>query len=147
MFNEIHGNKDHHHFDDNYPILAKLKKVNEATLRSLVTFPYLWFKSVCHLTFAVHSNRSIRALAQVQEASSDDVAGRAAVHEEQVVVVEPGVRETLGVIDLLVETDYGGNVVLAEIREISLGCMEGITWNQREEFYTYKPKSLITVTT
>lgn len=75
----------------------------------------------------MHGNRPIRALAHVQEASGDDVAGRAAIHKEQVVVVKPGVREPLGIVDLLVEADYGGDVVLAEVREISLGRVEGIT--------------------
>lgn len=75
----------------------------------------------------MHGDRPIRALAHVQKASGDDVAGRAAVHEKQVVVIEPGVRETFGVVDLLVETDNGGDVVFAEIREVSLGRVEGIT--------------------
>lgn len=88
----------------------------------------------------MHGDRPVRALAHVQEAPGDDVAGRAAVHEEQVVVVEPGVREALCVIDLLVEPHYGGDVVLAEIREVSLGRVEGVTWNQKEESHKCEHK-------
>ncbi len=71
----------------------------------------------------MHGHGSKRALADVQEAAGDDVAGRAAVHKEQVVMVETGICEALGVVDLLVEAYYGGDVVLAEIWEISLGGM------------------------
>lgn len=47
-------------------------------------------------------------------------------------MVEAGVGETFGVVDLLVQTDDGGHVVLPEVGEVSLGGMEGITcrWGQ-----------------
>lgn len=70
---------------------------------------------------------SLRALTDVQEAACDEVARRAAVHKEQVIVVEAGVGETLAVVDLLVQTDDGGHVVLPEVREVSLRGMERVT--------------------
>lgn len=81
-------------------------------------FDFKW-----RLTLAVHGHRSIRALTDVQEAAGDDVSGCASVHEEQVVMVETGIREALGIVDLLVEAHYSGDVVLAEIWEISLRGM------------------------
>lgn len=70
---------------------------------------------------------SLCALADVQEAACDDVAGRAAVHKEEVVVVEAGVSETFGIVDLLVQTDDGGHVVFPEVWEVSLRGMERVT--------------------
>lgn len=76
-------------------------------------------------------HRSVCALADVQEAPRDDVAGRAAVQEEEVAVVEAGVDEALGVVDLLVQTDDGGHVVLPEVREVGLGRVEGVACRGR----------------
>lgn len=84
----------------------------------MLSFACLWFK--WRLTFAVHSHCSARALADVQEAAGDDVTGRAAIHKEQVIVVKTGVCEALGIVDLLIEANYGRDVVFAEIREIRL---------------------------
>lgn len=80
------------------------------------------------LTFAVDGHGSVGALADVQEAAGDDVAWRAAVYEEQVVVVEAGIREALGVIDLLVEPHHRGNVVFPEVGEVRLWGMERVAW-------------------
>lgn len=70
---------------------------------------------------------AVCALADVQEAACDDVTGRAAIQEEEVVVVEAGVGEALGVVDLLVQADDGRHVVLPEVREIRLGCVQRVT--------------------
>lgn len=78
------------------------------------------------LTLAVDSDGTIRALTDMQESACDDVTGCAAIHEEQVIVVEAGICEALGVVDLLVEADDGGDVVLAEVWEVGLGGMEWI---------------------
>lgn len=80
------------------------------------------------LTFAVDGHGSVGALADMQEAAGDDVAWRAAVYEEQVVVVEAGIREALGVIDLLVEPHHRGNVVFPEVGEVRLWGMERVAW-------------------
>lgn len=80
------------------------------------------------LTFAVDGHGSVGALADVQEAAGDDVAWRAAVYEEQVVVVEAGIREALGIVDLLVEPDDRGNVVLSEVREVCFWSVKRVTW-------------------
>lgn len=78
------------------------------------------------------SHSSVGALADVQKASGDDVAGCAAVHEEQVAMVEAGVCEALGVIDLLIEADDGGDIVLAKVGEISLRGVKRVAWNKWE---------------
>lgn len=79
-----------------------------------------------HLTLAVDSDGTIRALTDMQEAAHDYITGCAAIHEEQVIVVEAGICEALGVVDLLVEADDSGDVVLAEVWEVSLRGMERI---------------------
>jgi hypothetical protein len=80
------------------------------------------------LTLAVNGHGSIGALADVQESAGDDVIRCAAIHEEQVVVVEAGIREALGVIDLLVEPHHRGNVVFPEVGEVRLWGMERVAW-------------------
>lgn len=80
------------------------------------------------LTFAVDGNGSCGVLTDVQEAANDDVAGRAAVHEEEVVVLEAGVGEAPGVVNLLVQTDDARHVVLPEVREVCLGGVQRVTW-------------------
>lgn len=84
------------------------------------------------LTFAVDGHGALRALADVQEAARDQVAGRAAVQEEEVVVVEAGVAEALGVVDLLVEADDGRHVVFPEVGEVRLGGVERVTCRGRD---------------
>lgn len=64
------------------------------------------------------SNSTICALANMQEAAHDYVTGGAAVHKEQIIVVKASICKALGVIDLLVETDNGGDAVLAEVWEV-----------------------------
>lgn len=69
-------------------------------------------------SFAVHGDGPFRVLADVQEPSHDVLAGGAAVDEEQVVVLEAGVREALRLVDLLVQPHHGAHVVLFEVREV-----------------------------
>lgn len=79
------------------------------------------------LTFAVDRHRSVRAFTDVQEAACDDVTGRAAVQEEEVVVVEASVREAFGIVDLLVEADDRRHIVFPEVGEVGLGGVERVT--------------------
>ncbi len=73
------------------------------------------------------SNAPVSSLADVQELGEDGVVGRAAVDEEQVVVREAHVCETLGVVHLLVEPDDGGDVVLPEVGEIRFRRMKRVS--------------------
>ena len=66
-------------------------------------------------------------LTDVEELPDDGVSGRAAVHEEQVVVLEAGVGEAPGVVHLLVEPYDSGDVVLPEVREVGLGGVERVS--------------------
>lgn len=61
----------------------------------------------------------------------DAVARRAAVQEEQVVVVEAGVREALRVVDLLVQPDDGRHVVLSEVGKVRLRRVQRVTCRGR----------------
>lgn len=81
---------------------------------------------------------SLRVLTDVQEAAYDGVIGRAAVDEEEVVVVEAGVGEALSVIDLLVQADDGGHAVLPEVGEVSLGRVQRVTCRGQSVVPTYR---------
>lgn len=69
-------------------------------------------------TFAVNRDRPVRVLADVQEPPHDVVAGRAAVYEEEVVVLEARVREALRLINLFVQPHDCRHVMLFEIRKV-----------------------------
>ena len=62
-----------------------------------------------------------------QELLKDGVAGRAAIDEEEIVMLEPRVREASGVVDLLVQPHYCGDVVFSEVGEVCFGSVVGIT--------------------
>ena len=96
---------------------------------------YVAWTTGCVVTFAVDGDDSLCVLANIEEAADDGIGGRAAVHEEQVVVLEPGGREALGFVHLLVEPDDSCDVVFPEVREVSLWSMEGVAWGEegREE--------------
>ena len=66
-------------------------------------------------------------LTDVEELPDDGVGGRAAVHEEQVVVLEAGVGEAPGVVHFLVEPYDSGNVVLPEVREVGLRGVQRVS--------------------
>lgn len=78
------------------------------------------------LTFAVHRHTAFWALANVQEAPHDEVAGRGAIHKEQVVVLETRVAEAAALIDLPVEPHHVGHMVLPEVWEVRLRGMERV---------------------
>ncbi len=75
---------------------------------------------------AVDRQSAVTGLGHVQEALDDLVAGRAAVDEEEVDVLEGGVREALGVVDLFVEADDALDVVFAEVGEVGLGRVQRV---------------------
>ena len=75
---------------------------------------------------AVHSNSAGTLLAQIEKCLDDAVAWRAAVDEEQVDVLEAGVDEPLGVVDLLVEAHDAFDVVLAEVARICFGRVQWV---------------------
>lgn len=70
------------------------------------------------LTFAVDCNCAFRSLADIKELFHNAVTRRASVNEKQISMVEAIIYETLGVVDLLVETNDRGDIVLAEVRKI-----------------------------
>lgn len=78
-------------------------------------------------TFAVNGDRPLCVLADVQEPPHDVVAGRAAVNEEEVVVLEARVGEALGLVNLFVQPHDGGHIVLFEVREVGFGGVERVT--------------------
>ena len=75
----------------------------------------------------MHGKGALGRLGDFEEALQDAVVRRAAVDEEQVVVVESGVGEAPRVVDLLVQSHHGRHVVLAEIREVRFRCVQRVT--------------------
>lgn len=69
---------------------------------------------------------ALGAVTDVQKALCDDVTGRAAVQEEEVVVMEAGVCEPLGLVDLLVEPNHSANVVFPEVGEVGFRRMQRV---------------------
>ena len=76
---------------------------------------------------AVHCNGAVALLRQVEEFFHQMIAGRAAVNEEQIVMLEAGLGEPLGIVDLLVQPDDTLDVVLSKIGKIGLRCMQRVT--------------------
>lgn len=74
---------------------------------------------------------SVRALADVQETAYNDVTGCAAIQEEEVIVVETGIGEAFGVVDLLVQTDDSSHVVFPEVGEVRLGGVQRVAYRGR----------------
>lgn len=83
------------------------------------------------LTLAVHGHSTAGALAHVQKASGDEVRWCAPVQEEKVVVLKASVLETPGIIQLPVESDHRGDLVLSEVRKVELGGVQGVTCNHK----------------
>ena len=78
-------------------------------------------------TFAVDGDRPLGVLADIQEPPHDVVAGRAAVDEEEVVVLEARIREALRLVHLFVQPHDRRHVMLFEIRKVGFGGVKRIT--------------------
>lgn len=68
-----------------------------------------------------------RVLTDIQEPSHDVVAGRAAVDEEEVVVLEASICEALRLVNLFVQPHDCCHVMLFEIREVGFRGVKRIT--------------------
>lgn len=79
----------------------------------------------------MHGHGAAGALAHVQKASGDEVRGRAPVQEEEVVVLKAGVLKTSAVVQLPVESNHCGDLVLPEVGEVELGSVQGVTCSHR----------------
>lgn len=73
------------------------------------------------VTFTVNCHSAAGRFAYVQEAFHDQIAGRAAIGEKKISVLESPSSETGRVVDALIQANNGRHVVLAEIVEIRLG--------------------------
>lgn len=73
------------------------------------------------------SDGSLRTFADVQEAADDKVAGRAAIHKKQVVMLETSICKAVALVDLPIQPHHIGDVVLAEVGEVSFWGMERVT--------------------
>lgn len=84
------------------------------------------------VTFTVDSHSTVCVFWQLQKLPHNAVARRAAVNEEEVVVVEASIFEATGIVDLFVQPHDGRNLVFAEVGEVGLGGMQGVPWVQTE---------------
>lgn len=73
----------------------------------------------------------------------DGVAGGAPVHKKQVFVVVASVSEPLGVVESLVETDDGGDLVMTKVWEVELGGVERISCRALNEIILKKLLTLL----
>ena len=78
-------------------------------------------------TFAVDGDPALGRLADGKEPLDDAVVGGGAIDEEQVFVVEPSVRELLGLVHALVEANDGGDAVGTEVVEVVVRGVQGVT--------------------
>ena len=79
-------------------------------------------------TFTVHGDSTLGVLGQLDEALQDGVVRRAAVDEEEVVVIEAGVLEAPTVVDLLVQAHDRRHRVFAEVGEVRFRRMQWVTY-------------------
>lgn len=77
------------------------------------------------------SHGTASALAHMQKASGDEVRGRAPVQEEEIVVLKAGVLKASGVVQLPVESNYCGDLVLPEVPKVELRSMQGVSCNHK----------------
>ena len=103
-------------FFQRYEILA----IGAHDITSCTVLPQ---QGVIKRTFAMDGDGALGVFTDLEKALQDAVTGHGAVDEEHVVVVEAGVGEAPGVVDLLVETDDGRDAVFAEVREVCFRCV------------------------
>lgn len=72
----------------------------------------------------------------MQEAPHDDVRGRGAVQEEEIMVVQSGSLKTPAVVQLPVQTHHGRDLVLAEVRNVGFGGVEGVACRRMSKLVT-----------
>lgn len=75
------------------------------------------------MTFAVDGDGSFSILTDVEELPDDGVVGSAPIHKEQIVVFEPGLSETFGVVHLLVKSDDGRDIMFPKVWDV---CLRGV---------------------
>lgn len=76
-----------------------------------------------NLTFAVDGDGPFSILTYAEELPDDGVVWSAPVDKEQVVVLEPGLGEPLGVVHLLIKSDDGGDVMFPKVWDV---CLRGV---------------------
>lgn len=92
------------------------------------------------------SDGSLRTFADVQEAADDEVAGRAAIHEEQVMMLETSIRKAVALVDLSIQPHHVCDVVLAEVGEVGFWGVERVTCKSyRKSWWVFWEKSAISV--
>ncbi len=97
---------------------------------------------------AVDGDATRRGLAYLEEPLQDVVRRGAAVGKEEVLVLKTASDEALGVVDLLVESDDGGDSMKTEVVEVGFRCMEriavidarlGVRATKGQEFLRHQP--------
>lgn len=68
-------------------------------------------------------NGSFSILAYVEELPDDGVVWSAPIDKEQVVMFEPGLCETFGVVHLLIKSDDGSDVMFPKVWDV---CLRGV---------------------
>lgn len=74
----------------------------------------------------MNCNPSLGILADGKETLDNAIIWGSAINEEQILVVEASIRELLGFVHTLVETNNGGDSVGAEVVEVVVGGVQGV---------------------
>ena len=74
----------------------------------------------------MYSYSSVCSLGELYKSLHNGFTWHTAVNKEKIMVVEASICKTACIIDLLVEPDNGGDIMLAEVGEVSLGGMEWV---------------------
>jgi hypothetical protein len=79
-------------------------------------------------SLAVHSHSARTLFGQVEKLFDYRVTGRAAVHVEEVVVLEARFHKSSRVVDFFVETNDASDVVLAEVGDVGFWCVQWVAF-------------------
>lgn len=81
--------------------------------------------------FAVNCNGSLCRLTNGEELLHDGIAGRAAIDEEQILVIETSVLKGRCVIDFGIQPNHCCHIIIPKIAKVALRCMARISIRQR----------------
>lgn len=72
------------------------------------------------------SNGSLSILTNVEELPDDGVIRCTPVHKEQIVMLKPRLRETPGIVHLLIESHDSGDVMIPEVWDVGLRSVQRV---------------------
>ena len=74
----------------------------------------------------MNSNGSFGILTNVEELPDNGVIRCTPIHKEQIVMLKPRLRETPGIVHLLVKSHNSGDVMIPEVRDVGLRSVQRV---------------------